>query len=415
MNRLLAFTAHVNRGHLATISRRTFRMMFPIMLLGSIAEVIKYAFLTRNGYMDSLFRITTWLPYSASLAGMLEIIFHCTIGMIALYGAYGMAHFTVKESGHQNASAGIIAVLAFLLICYRPTKTQSLAFDATLLAQGLLIAMITGYLVGRLILKFDRQNNRQPNPLVIPILVVLIGATLINRGLNLINQWQLPTTFVSLMSVHAQTSSISVVIGLGALTEILAWLAIGGPFINAPTFTDAPSWANMNAALRHQSAWQVPYQFTDTTLFHSFANFGGSGVMLALVIAILLFSKNANHRSVSKWSLFPTLFNSHHAMMLGIPILFNPIFLIPFVLAPIVNMLIAAGFIALKWIPVATYPVPSGTPGPLIAFIGTNGKWLTLILGLLLLALDVMIYIPFVKATDWLDADRVGRANETEN
>lgn len=415
MNKLLVFTAQVNRGHLATIGRQTFRMMFPIMLLGSIAEVIKYAFLTKNGYMDSLFQITTWLPYSAQLAGMLELIFHCTIGMIALYGAYGMAHFTVKAFGHQNTNAGIIGVLAFLLMCYRPTKTQSLAFDATLLAQGLLIAMVTGYLVGRLILKFNRQNNRQPYPLIIPILVVMISATVINRVLNLINQWRLPTDFASFMSIHAQTSSLLVVIGLGALTEILAWLAIGGPFINAPTFTDAPAWANMNAALRHHSAWQVPYQFTDTTLFHSFANFGGSGVMLALIIAILLVSKNANHRSVSKWSLFSTLFNSHHAMMLGIPILFNPIFLVPFVLAPIINMLIAAGFIALKWIPVAAYPVPSGTPGPLIAFIGTNGNWLTLLLGLLLLALDVMIYIPFVKAADWLDANRVGRTNEAKN
>lgn len=50
-------------------------------------------------------------------------------------------------------------------------------------------------------------------------------------------------------------------------------------------------------------------------------------------------------------------------MMVGIPVLFNPIFLLPFVLVPVVNMTIAAMFLALHWLPAAVYPVPAGTPG----------------------------------------------------
>lgn len=93
----------------------------------------------------------------------------------------------------------------------------------------------------------------------------------------------------------------------------------------SPTFTDATSFANLNHALKTGSAYGVPYPFTDTTLFHSYANFGGNGVLLALVIAIALTTKTADHKykSVTKWSLFPTLFNNHYPLMLGLPILFN--------------------------------------------------------------------------------------------
>ena len=69
-------------------------------------------------------------------------------------------------------------------------------------------------------------------------------------------------------------------------------------------------------------------------------------------------------------------------------------------------MLVAASFLALKWIPAAVYPVPSGTPGPLIGFLGTNGNWLALILGAVLIFVDVLIYMPFVKLYDRLDRNR---------
>lgn len=87
-------------------------------------------------------------------------------------------------------------------------------------------------------------------------------------------------------------------------------------------------------------------------------------------------------------------------MMLGIPILYNPIYFIPFVLAPLVNMGIAAIFMIMNLVPAAVYPVPLGTPGPLIAFIGTGGNWGALLLGTGLIILDIFIYLPFVKIAD---------------
>jgi len=268
------------------------------------------------------------------------------------------------------------------------------------MSQGMLIALIIGYLCSRLMIAFDNSKISNRIKIIGPIFLIMIISGLINLFGVLLTKLQIPTYVAGFVMQQTQLKSFLYVLGMGALTDLLSWMAIGGPFTASPSFNDAPSMSNMNAALKAGSAWNVPYKFTDTTLFHSFANFGGSGVMIALIIAILLFSKKTKNRNVSKWSIFPAIFNSHYSMMLGIPVLFNPVFLLPFVLVPVVNMLIAAFFIAIHWIPVAAYPVPSGTPGPLIAFIGTNGNWLTLILGVILIALDVLMYLPFVKLSD---------------
>ena len=75
----------------------------------------------------------------------------------------------------------------------------------------------------------------------------------------------------------------------------------------------------------------------------------------------------------------------------------NPVFLLPFMFLPLLNIAIAAGVTALGLIPATPYPVLLGTPGPLIGFLATNGNWGTLVFTMLLLFLDIMMYIPCVR------------------
>lgn len=250
-------------------------------------------------------------------------------------------------------------------------------------------------------LKFNRDTSNYRN-LILSITIIVISCALLNIGISLIQNLQLPTYVSSYVTKHSASQSLGYVLGMGFLTDALAWMAMGGPFIHYPEFTDTASWANLQHALQTHSAYNASYPFTSTTLFHSYANFGGSGVTLALIIAIFVFSKRKDYRTICKWATFPAIFNNHYPMMLGIPILYNPIYFIPFVFAPLVNMVIAAIFTGLNWIPAAVYPVPLGTPGPLIAFIGTGGNWTALLLGCFLIALDVLIYLPFVKLADRL-------------
>src|SRR5699024_7058666 len=75
-------------------------------------------------------------------------------------------------------------------------------------------------------------------------------------------------------------------------------------------------------------------------LLDVFVKFGGQGLTIGLLIAALLVAKSSRMKEISKLSLTPGLFNINEPVIYGLPIVFNPTMLIPFVLAPVVGVLI---------------------------------------------------------------------------
>ena len=102
--------------------------------------------------------------------------------------------------------------------------------------------------------------------------------------------------------------------------------------------------------------------------------------------------------------------------MFGAQVFLNPFFVLPFVFLPVLNMVIASGFIFLHIIPPIVYPVPNGTPGILVPFIGTGGDWRALVLSIALLLLDIAVYLPFIKwAFEPHQANGGKEASQNEN
>lgn len=348
MERLINLSVKAYQSKLAYILRHTLRAMFPLILVGSFATVLRFSFFSTSGYISTIIDLDRWLPFYRQLAQITKIIFECTINVIAVYAAFFSTHYTVKAYRKSIPGAGAVGLFAYLIIAYQATNQDSLVFNNYLLSEGMLIAIIVGYLCGRLLTLFAKNEDVKLNQLVKPVIIISILATLINMMLGLFARLSLPTYVASFVTINSSVRAFWYVIGLGTLTDVMAMFALGGPFINSPSFTDAPSWANLMHALRTGSAWDAPFKYTDTTIFHSFANFGGSGCVLALIIAILIVSRENRYRNVAKWSLFPAIFNDHYPMMLGIPILYNPVFFIPFVVAPLVNMLISGTLLGLN-------------------------------------------------------------------
>lgn len=121
---------------------------------------------------------------------------------------------------------------------------------------------------------------------------------------------------------------------------------------------------------------------------------------LGLLLVIFIASKRAEYRDLAKMSFIPGIFNINEPVMFGLPIVLNPIMMVPFILVPIVNCTIGYFFVSMEIIPPVAYAVPWTTPGPLIAFLGTGGNWLALMVGFLCLAVATLIYLPFVIAAN---------------
>jgi len=144
----------------------------------------------------------------------------------------------------------------------------------------------------------------------------------------------------------------------------------------------------------------------------TFANMGGSGMTLGLIIAIFLVSKRKDYRAVAKLGFVPGLFNINEPLMFGLPIVLNPILAIPFVLTPVINIWV--GYLVtniLKLIPTPALGMTWTTPGPLMPFLGTGGNWLALIIGIICLIISVFTYMPFVMAANKV-AEKEGQLEE---
>lgn len=123
-------------------------------------------------------------------------------------------------------------------------------------------------------------------------------------------------------------------------------------------------------------------------------------IPVALIIAVVIFSKSNETKSVAKLGLVPAIFNISEPIMFGIPVVLNPVYMLPYLIAPTVNLLIAYILTAVGIIGKSYVIVPWTTPLILQPFLSTGGDIKAAILAVLLLALDVLIFMPFIIAAN---------------
>lgn len=105
-------------------------------------------------------------------------------------------------------------------------------------------------------------------------------------------------------------------------------------------------------------------------------------------------------KTIGRASAIPVLFGVNEPILFGAPVVLNPIFFIPFVTAPILNVWIFKFFVDTLGMDGFIYNLPWTTPGPIGLILGTGFAGLAVLLVILLLIVDFLIYFPFFKAYD---------------
>ena len=159
-------------------------------------------------------------------------------------------------------------------------------------------------------------------------------------------------------------------------------------------------YANTAAYTAHHD---IPYVM-NLTMIQMFAEFGGSGVTIGLVIAILIFSKREDNRTIAGISIVPGLFNINETMTFGIPLVLNPILDIPFIFAPVVTVIIGYILVSSGFCPKIVLEVPWTMPPVLLGFVATGGNLMGAVAQLVVLAVSVVVYIPFLIAYEKFQA-----------
>ena len=148
---------------------------------------------------------------------------------------------------------------------------------------------------------------------------------------------------------------------------------------------------------------KIPYVM-NLTMLQMFAEFGGSGVTIGLVIAILIFSKREDNRTIAGISIVPGLFNINETMTFGIPLVLNPILDIPFILAPVVTLVVGYLLVSSGFCPKIVLEVPWTMPPVILGFLATGGSPMGAISQLIVVAISVVVYVPFLIAYEKFQA-----------
>ena len=127
---------------------------------------------------------------------------------------------------------------------------------------------------------------------------------------------------------------------------------------------------------------------------------GGSGATLGLALLLAFKSKSTYGSTLGKTSLVPAIFNINEPMIFGVPIVLNPTLMIPFIIIPVFNGIIAWLATVWGWVNPVVANAPWTLPGPIGAFLATGNDWRALVLNVFLIILSVALYYPFFRIYD---------------
>lgn len=125
---------------------------------------------------------------------------------------------------------------------------------------------------------------------------------------------------------------------------------------------------------------------------------GGAGATMGLVI-LMMRSKVSEYRTIGKISLIPGLCSINEPVIFGLPIVFNPILAFPFLVAPVINLLLTYFAQKLGIIGLGFIIDPSFTPFVAQAYLSSM-DWRNVVFTIFLIFTSAVIYYPFFKVME---------------
>lgn len=409
-----------NQRHVAAI-RDAFMLIFPLTISASLVILVNNILFSKESFLVQLLQLDRLFPNIESAQQVLASVANGTINIMSIFVAYLVAQILAKHFEADSTLVGLTSIACFMILYPAPFAVDGGAvFTAKYIgAQGLFVAMLVACLVGEFLpklFKLKRLQIKMPDMVppavsrsfsgMFPIIIVVGVAAILNYFLLMIS----PEGINELIYKGIQAplrdlgGNVFGVLILAFLQTLLFSVGIHGPntlsAVRTAIFTEQ-DLSNLEFINGGGSLWDVPYKETWSILNDAFANVGGTGMTIGLIIAIFIASKRADQREIAKLSLVPGIFQINEPIIFGLPIVLNPIMIVPFILTPLVNIGIGY-FVTVVWpiIPTPAIGVPWTTPGIINLFLATGGNALAAVVGIVCIAVSVVIYLPFVIASN---------------
>ena len=405
--------------------RRAFIMMMPLLMIGSIFLMI------------TAFPLPAYQRGMASLLGenwkdIFDIPVSATFNLIALFVSFLVAQQLAKQFELDSIAVGLLSLASFLILTPLGNTSefgQVITFT-WLGSKGMFVAMVIGVVTVKIFHFFVKKDILVKMPdgvppeviksfeALIPGTVILATALLLRVGMEHTSYGTIHDFVYKMLALPLRALGTSYI---GSILTVFAISILWSVGINSGSMVNGfvrPFWlenqAENIAAL--QAGQPLPHVITEQ--FFDMIWMGGAGVTLSLLLAIVIFAKSKHIKSVGAIGIVPGIFNINEPVLFGLPIILNPIMLIPFNIVPIV--MVTTQYIAMN-IGLVSKPLgvafPWPTPAVISGFI-TVGDFSGALIQIANLIIGAMIYLPFLRIIDKAskkEEDEMERLEAEEN
>ncbi|MEB4674685.1 PTS transporter subunit EIIC [Enterobacteriaceae bacterium G50] len=405
--------------HLRSL-RDSFIITVPFLVLAGLFIMVNYVFLDPNGMMGK------WFSSEALLAArnIGDRILNGTMSILALMLVVLIAwSIASKRKFAAPMIPAMVSLAAFLVlmpqqVLLTPVNgTTTVAVSGVISlgltnAGGVFMAILTAIVATDLFLWVAktrwlqiRMGDEVP-PMVtqsfqsmFSIILVVLAFALLAAGVKAGTGKEVHEIIQALIQaplVHLTTNLPGFLV-LTTLTNFLFSLGIHPSGIINPIL-EPPLLVAMQENMAAFARGDIPPHIIVLPFRDLYGHMGGTGTTLALLLAIFLRSKVSSHQKLGRTVLAPGLFNINEPVIFGFPVLYNPLIMIPFIIYPQINFVIAYFATQLGMVSKIVAFVPWSVPPLLSGWLGSGGDFRNVILQVALLALGVIIYLPFLMA-----------------
>ena len=417
-----------NQRHLAAI-RDGMVVAIPLSILGGFCLIISTPPFTPKslpdwGVISDL--LIGWYNWAQANATALRLPYNMTMALMGLFVAIAIAYHLAKRYEMSGLNAAIVSTTVFLLIC-APTTTavltsaisegantndllaQAASFIPTtyLDAKGIFTAIIVSIGCVEIMRVMLKKNIRFKMPEGVPPAIAssfdsilpLFVCMGVFYGLSLIIQnisgELLPSLIMTILA--PAISGLDSLLGICLITIIAQTFWFFG--LHGASITQLIRLPIMHMYLMANitafSDGEPIFNFFTQPFWSYVITLGGGGSTFALCI-LLLRSKSVELKTLGKLSIGPAIFNINEPIIFGLPMVLNPLMMIPFIFVPVINTIIAYTCMALNIVGKGVVETPWTTPAPIGAALGCMDIKAGIMV-IILIILDMLLYYPFFK------------------
>lgn len=386
----------------------------PVVLFSSIFMLIAYVPNVWGFYWSDEVVAFIVKPYTFSM-GILGLLVSATTAR-ALTDSYNRRLPATKQLNRVSTMIAAIVVFLFLSsteIAQGEGDAVVAGFSSGYLGTTGLLAAFVAAFITVIVYNFCIKNDiaiRMPEEVppnisqaftdVIPFAIAVVIAYGIDIAIRAFTGVSFAQAIIQMFQplFTAADGYVGIAIIYGAI-GFFWFIGIHGPSIVEPAIT-AIAFLNMDANLALIQGGEHAANIITPGLQYFVATLGGTGATFVVPYLFMWFGKSKQNKAVGKASFIPTSFGVNEPILFGGPLVLNPVFFVPFVLAPILNVWIFKFFVEVFGMNGFSYFLPWPTPAPIGIVLGTGIAPLSFVVVALLIAVDAIIYYPFFKVYD---------------